>query len=345
MKINKRNRGKLVLDLVFCTVSYFVLLGIFSQSSEVTMIDHIYTSIFLGTLIIAGTINAWVIIPRFLTKKRYGIWFVVFLANLFLCTLFNHILFDRLIDHILPGYYFISYYELIDLFKFFLAFVTLATLLHLSWEWFELQDSRHRITVIEKEKATAELQALMSQVNPHFLFNSLTVLYGLSLRRSPETPDAIVKLSDILRYVIYQSTKGKVSVSSEIELINNYISLQRYRVSDQVRIEFDTRVEDPNMELEPMLLLPLLENSFKHGIKGDIGKTFIEMKLVTAANEMQFQIANNKTAAPSAEQPWGGIGLKNIRERLKIVYPGRHTFTVRETDSIFSVDLVIQNLK
>jgi hypothetical protein len=148
MKINKLHRGKLVLDLVFCTVSYFVLLGMFSLSSEVAMIDHIYTSIFLSTLIFASSINSWVIIPRFLNRKRYGIWFLAFLFNLSICTLFNHFLFDRLIDYVLPGYYFISYYEFIDLFKFFLAFVTLATLLHLSWEWFELQDSKHHIIII-----------------------------------------------------------------------------------------------------------------------------------------------------------------------------------------------------
>jgi sensor histidine kinase YesM len=343
MKITKLNRGKLVLDIIFCTVSYFVLLGMFALSSEIQMIDHIYTSIFLGTLILASSINAWLIIPKFLNRKRYAIWFISFLLNLIACTLFNHVLFDSLIDYILPGYYFISYYELIDLFKFFLAFVTLATLLHLSWEWFELQDSRHRLTVIEKEKATAELQALMGQVNPHFLFNSLTVLYGLSLKKSEDTSDAIVKLSDILRYVIYESAKGKVSVSSEIELIKNYIALQQYRVTDQVRIEFDDRLVDSKVELEPMLLLPLLENSFKHGIKGDIGPTFIEMKLMATAKEIQFRITNNKAKAPSAEQSWGGIGLKNIRERLRLVYPGRHTFSVHETDSIFSVDLIIQN--
>jgi LytS/YehU family sensor histidine kinase len=199
------------------------------------------------------------------------------------------------------------------------------------------------IIIIEKEKATAELQALMSQVNPHFLFNSLTVLYGLSLKKSEDTSDAIVKLSDILRYVIYESAKGKVNLSSEIELINNYICLQRYRVTDQVKIEFDNQVLDPKIEIEPMLLLPLLENSFKHGVKGDIGRTFIEMKLLATPTEVQFRITNNKTTAPSAEQPWGGIGLKNIRERLRLVYPGKHTFTIHETDAIFSVDLVIQN--
>lgn len=342
MKINKLNRGKLLLDLIFCTVSYFVLLGMFSLSSEVQMIDHIYTSIFLGTLISASTINAWVIIPKFLNRKRYVLWLASFVLNLVTCTLVNHFLFDRLIDYILPQYYFISYYDAVDLFKFFLAFVTLATLLHLSWEWFELQDSKHRITVIEKEKATVELQALMSQVNPHFLFNSLTVLYGLSLKKSSDTSDAIMKLSDILRYVIYESANGKVKVSSEIELINNYIALQRFRVADQVKIEFDNQVTNADIQMEPMLLLPLLENSFKHGVKGDIGNTFIDMKLVADNHRVQFTITNNKSDTPSAEQPWGGIGLKNIRERLKLVYPSRHTFVINETASIFSVDLVIR---
>jgi sensor histidine kinase YesM len=166
-----------IKDLIFCSAAYFILLSIFAGSSDWQLIDHIYTSIFLGTLILFGTINEWVIQKKFLKENKYGLFIVLSVFNIMAGALFNHILFDKLIDFVLPGYYFISYYEYGDLLKFFFVYIFLLTLLDLSWEWFQFQEARHRVTVLEKEKINAELKALTNQVNPHFLFNSLTVLY------------------------------------------------------------------------------------------------------------------------------------------------------------------------
>ena len=149
------------------------------------------------TLMIPVELNLLLFIPRFLNRKKYVIYSLLFIASLLLFSLFNQLLFDQLIDHILPGYYFISYYSYFDILKFFLVFMVITTLLHLSKEWFDLNEARQRMTLLEKEKIDAELRALSNQVNPHFLFNSLNVLYSLAIKNANETPEAIIKLSDI----------------------------------------------------------------------------------------------------------------------------------------------------
>ncbi len=171
--------------------------------------------------------------------------------------MFNQLLFNYLIDFILPGYYFISYYSFFDILKFFAIFLVLTSLLHLSKEWFELNESRHRIILLEKEKIDAELKALMNQVNPHFLFNSLNVLYSLAMKKRDETPEAILKLSDILRYVIYDSNTDFVDLESEIKLIDNFIELQSYRIGKDAKISFINEAKDTNAKVAPMLIFTL----------------------------------------------------------------------------------------
>jgi hypothetical protein len=328
-------------QIVLWTAAYFILLNIFSGSDKWQKIDYLYTSIFMATLIMAVTVNFWIILPRYLNRKRYALFFLFTAVNIAASTFFNQILFSKLIDYILPGYYFISYYDYFDLLKFFFVFVGLTTLLHLSWEWFQLQETRHLLVMLEKEKINAEFKALMNQVNPHFLFNSLTVLYSLALKHAAETPGAIIKLSDILRYVIYESAAGEVPLTSEITLLHNYIDLQRYRVDASARITFDTDVQDPAIPIVSMILLPLVENSFKHGVKGDIENTFIDIRLHVAQGVINFSIVNNKSDVEPTEKSEGGIGLKNIEERLTLIYGRRHTLAVSNMMKTFKVELTI----
>jgi hypothetical protein len=335
-----------ISEFFFWVIAYFVLLNMFAGSSQWQMIDYIYTSIFIGTIIICVTINSWLLIPRLLKQKKYLLYCALGILNVLALAFFNHILFDKLIDYILPGYYFISYYSYTDLLKFFFAFVSLTTLIHLSWEWFQLQETKHRYALLEREKIDAEFKALSNQVNPHFLFNSLTVLYSLALKNSGETPGAIIKLSDILRYVIYESATGKVPIRSEIDLIQNYIDLQRHRIHASTQIEFVTEVAAGEANIVPMILLPLVENSFKHGAKGDIENTFIRIRLQSVNGIVNFNIVNNKTASESgpSEKTGGGIGLANIRNRLKLMYPQKHTLHVDDSEKTFSVLLTLQTI-
>jgi sensor histidine kinase YesM len=321
-----------ISEFFFWVISYFVLLNMFAGSSHWQKIDYIYTSIFIATIIISVTINAWLLMPEFLKKKKYVAYCVLTVFNISGVAFFNHLLFDKLIDHILPDYYFISYYSYVDLLKFFVTFVGLTTLIHLSWEWFQLQETKHRYARLEREKIEAEYRALSNQVNPHFLFNSLTVLYSLSLRNSTETSGAVLKLSDILRYVIYESATGKVSIRSEAELIQNYIDLQRHRIHPLTEVKFIIDIDNDKTPIVPMILLPLVENSFKHGAKGEVQ---------TEGDVINFSIINNKPEESGTVEE-GGIGLSNIKNRLQLIYPGRHVFEIEERDKTFSVRLTLQ---
>lgn len=322
---------KLSVLILFWVTSWVALFSIFAGPGEWAEIDFIYTTIFFVTLLIPASLNDWYLRPRLLNNERYWLYFASLIAAILAGAFINQELFDRFIDVVLPGYYFISYYEYFDIVKFFAAFVGLATLLGFSIERFQLQ----------KAKADAELKALTSQVNPHFLFNSLTVLYGLSVQQSKDTSPAILKLSDILRYVIYQSSQSTVTIGSEARLIRDYFDLQRYRVHPTTRIDFKEDIHNEATAVCPMLFLPLIENSFKHGVHGATSQAFVTVRLQEAAGVVKFTIANNKPEIAGGKSR-NGIGLKNLRDRLSLVYPGRHSFAISETSDSFSITMEIR---
>lgn len=335
-------RNSFVQHTLLWGLSFYILLNIFGGSSSFQKIDFIYTAIFMVTLMIPVELNLFLLIPHLLNRKKYVIYALLLVSGLLLFSLFNQFLFNSMIDFFLPGYYFISYYSYLDILKFFLIFLVITSLLHLSKEWFELNESRQHMILLEKEKIDAELKALSNQVNPHFLFNSLNVLYSLAIKNEKETPEAIIRLSDILRYVIYESNRETVDLSAEVNLIDNFIELQQFRISPDANIQFEQKIEDEKFQIAPMMLLPLVENSYKHGIKGEVGKTYINMKLIQKGNEIEFLIENNigQSSEPDENQS-GGVGLKNILSRLELIYPKSFTFEIRDEEDVFGVKLKI----
>jgi sensor histidine kinase YesM len=324
MRSTIRIPAKIIIWVVFWTMAYFVLLNIFASSGEWQKIDHIYTGIFIATLIGAVGVNEYS--RRLLNAKRYVLWLLAVAGIGCAFAAANYFIFDKLIDYVLPGYYFISYYSYFDLLKFFGSFLALTTLMTLSIEWFQL----------EEEKAKAEFKALANQVNPHFLFNSLTVLYSLSLKDHRDTSSAIIKLSDILRYVIYQSSENTVSLASEAAILRDYIDLQRYRVHPTTHIEFTEHL-DSDAPVAPMLFLPLVENAFKHGVHGETQNAFVKMTLRKEGGVVSFMISNNKSKVAGE----AGIGLKNLRKRLALQYPAGHSFVIEESENEFKVSMRI----
>jgi hypothetical protein len=335
--------AKGVVQLTYWTITWFVLINLFGSSAEWQKIDYLYTSIFVVTLLIPVSVNDMYLRPRFLNNGKYWLYFSLLIAAILAGAFLNQELFDKFIDYVLPGYYFISYFEYFDIVKFFVAFVGVWTLVGFSMEWFQLQETRRRVVLLEKEKLTAEFKALAGQVNPHFLFNSLTVLYTLALKDSKDTSSAIIKLSDILRYVIYQSSQSSVTLGSEARILRDYIDLQQYRVHPTTRIEFTEKISDENTRVTPMLFLPLVENSFKHGVHGETGDAFVTMTLEEKEGVIDFSIINNKPAPISLGdvKRSEGIGLKNLRDRLLLIYPEGHKFTVTETENTFNVQMQI----
>jgi LytS/YehU family sensor histidine kinase len=280
------------------------------------------------------------LIPKLFSKKKFLIYFIALVATILLSIILNLITFDWLADIVFPDYYFVSHFDFLEIGTFMVIYILITTLLKLSQSWFELQEVNKRITRIEKENIKSELNALKAQINPHFLFNSLNVIYSQAIKKSNKTPNAIIQLSDILRYVIYDSTKDKVSIETEIKLIEDYIELQKFRIDTTSNIKFEHKVQNENCKITPMLLLPLVENSFKHGIKGELDHAFVNIKLEANINNILFEIENNKGIGETVESDGNsGIGIANIRQRLTLLYPNKHKFDIEETTTIFKVNM------
>jgi LytS/YehU family sensor histidine kinase len=221
--------------------------------------------------------------------------------------------------------------------------VALTTLLKLSKGWFLLSRAEKQIMIINQKKVESELKALKSQINPHFLFNSLNNIYSLSMWESRKAPSAILKLSDLMRYLLYESNEEKVLLDKEIDFLENYIDLQRLRSSRNANIEFNREGSPGVLKIAPLLLLPLVENSFKHGIKGDTDGGYVKINMGIMENKLEMSLKNNKGKTVEVEDlDKSGIGLANVRRRMELLYPEKSLLEIIETESDFNVKLKLE---
>lgn len=185
----------------------------------------------------------------------------------------------------------------------------------------------------------AELSLLKSQISPHYLFNVLNSLYALALKKSEETPDVILKMSDILRYSLYETQEKEIAISHEIHILNMYMDIEKLRMPENASISFRHSVKDP-VKIAPMLLLPLIENAFKHGIDSTVEASYIKAALTCSHNSLIFVCENNFKELQKKEI--GGIGIENIRKRLELLYPENHRLEIKKHKDIFNVTLEIK---
>lgn len=334
--------NRILLHILFWLVSLIVFGYMFKISDVIERIDVIYSVLFHLSICLGVYLNLLLLIPLLLNRKKFVLYILLLVFLIIGITFLNQLTFSRFADVLLPDYYFVSQFNYLYTCILVAGYLIVVTFLKLSKSWFKLQEINRHFTNIEKENLNSQLKALKAQINPHFLFNSLNVLYSLTLKQSNETSDAIIKLSDILRYVIYDSNKETVSIKSEVELINNYLNLQKYRIDSSSKINFETNIQD-EIQISPMLFLPLVENSFKHGIKGDILNTYVSISIFASNEMVQFEIDNNKGINDSLTgKTEGGIGLTNIRKRLNLLYPDKHQFIIDEDETKFKVLLKIE---
>lgn len=212
----------------------------------------------------------------------------------------------------------------------------LATLL----ETFVFAQKKEEETIRNKnEKLQTELKLLKSQINPHFLFNSLNNIYALSVINSDRTQRSISYLSDMLRYVLYECDQQLVPLEREITYIENYIKLFSLKSSKTYPITTDFEVLDHTIKVAPMLFIPFMENALKHSNIEKITDAFIRIKIHADAREVQFEIENSNPKQPISKDKLGGIGIENVKRRLAILYPGRHHLHLDTNGAIFKVGL------
>jgi len=193
---------------------------------------------------------------------------------------------------------------------------------------------------LKSENLDTELKFLRSQINPHFLFNALNNIYSLALSNSAQTADYLVKLSDMLRYNIYESVSKRVRLSKEVDYIKNFISLQKLKDQEYDNVKVNLEDFDGDLLIEPMLLIPFVENSFKHS-KIEDEQGWIHLSLSTGSKSLNFEIGNSKPQSPHRKDTASGVGLENVRRRLRLLYPDRHLLEITDNEESFNVKLNI----
>jgi LytS/YehU family sensor histidine kinase len=196
-----------------------------------------------------------------------------------------------------------------------------------------------RVEALERTQAEQELQLLKSQVNPHFLFNTLNGIYALALRDADRTADTVLRLAELMRYMVAVVARPEVSLAEELTYLDNYLALERIRLNPSAEVTFRQQGNVAGVLLAPMLLLPFVENAFKHGVETQVQNIRVEIDASWQGTELFFQVVNSKPTVPPplAEAP--RTGLANVRKRLQLLYPGRHELTLTETDHEYRVHL------
>ena len=216
--------------------------------------------------------------------------------------------------------------------------IMLAVAIKLFKYWFREQDRSQRLV---REKIETELKMLKMQLNPHFLFNTLNSIYALALTKSNDTPEVVLKLSGMLDYILYECKADKVALHKEVRFLENYIALEKLRFGDRADVQFTSRLHSPEIMVPPMLLLPFVENSFKHGAAGMRTKCSIKIDIKTTPTELHLQVVNDLAEKPRESSPSSGIGLESVKKQLDLLYPGNYQLDIERGNGRFSVNLKI----
>jgi len=310
-----------------------------------------FSLIELPIKLIATYFTLYVLIDRLLITRKYGL----FVISLLVSMMVTGIAF-RMVSYyvIYPIYYtgglslplFYPPKILIYTFQTY-SLVAIVASFHLSKHWYRHQQSamllEQTAKELEKEKLAAELKLLKSQINPHFLFNTLNNLYALTLNHSDKSPEVVYKLSQLMSYMLYDSNQSEVSLEKEVEYIQNYIALEKIRYSN-LDISMNVFDELRDVRIAPLLILPFVENSFKHGASNQLSSGFIRIDISVQELTLVIKVENSKVDPEIPRRP-SGIGLQNLRKRLALIYPERHTLQILDEEDVYLVVLKIEGVK
>lgn len=280
--------------------------------------------------------NYYLFIPQILFRKQIALYVLV----IFACTL-TIIFIPELMEKFSSGYFPSAPPEIKKLGRlsstvFFLLTFVISSSIAVIKELFETWDKNQRA---EAEKVEAELASLRLQVNPHFLFNTLYSIYYLSANKSDNAPLAILKLSDMMRFIMTDSQEKHILLQNEIDYIQQYIDLQKMRISEKTTVRFDIVGDLSSRQIAPLILFPFVENAFKYGVSSHEGAT-IYIGLLVSDTMMQFEVTNQKFQSID-EAGKNNIGLKNVTNRLQLIYPNLHRLEISNEEKRFNVHLRI----
>jgi sensor histidine kinase YesM len=339
-------KNKILEGLLYWFVSGMMLYFVFSYNYYDQQLRALIVIIATVISALLSLLINRVLIPSFLFRERNFLFFYLVLFSFLVTILLNYTFFYFIIlnsalkfkIHALPGnrdvLLLLSGSYLVTLFASFTYFTKESNRRRMENE---------RLMILKNEVETklreTRLKYLKAQIHPHFLFNMLNNVYGLSIEKSPAAPEAILKLSELLEFLLYESERSRIKLSEEVRFINNYVSLEQIRYDNRLSFNITTEGNQEELEIAPLLLFPFVENAFKHSYHSEGG---INISVLLRANSDYVLLeVKNSLGENLNRNRAGGIGLKNIEERLKTEYPGRYVLKAERTEREYSISLKI----
>lgn len=339
-----KNKAHIIVHSIFWLILFaFLVINIGFSSGKRSLhelvVEFGYYSVFNVSIFY---INYTLLIPPLIkNKKKYGL-YIGSIALLILAMSIIKTTVATLNSEIILNYTQTGKKESISLMQYILAtiftsgfFIVSSCLIKFAIDWFANDRIQRNL---EGEKKEMELQFLKSQLNPHFLFNSLNNIYSLAYQKSDKTADAILKLSEIMRYMIYESNDNTVSLSKEVEYLKSYVELQKLRFKDSAYVNFNIEGDINDQQVVPLMLISFVENAFKHGVANDPNDP-IKINLIANQKILHFSITNKKNKYNKDEM--GGIGLSNVERRLQLIYPDRYKLNIVNSGTHYTSELML----
>lgn len=346
--LNKSAQIKIILHVIlWCTVIFFVIhdeLG--RKTGEIQLQDIAIYLYSFAVFAVVSYFNILFLIPRYFLRKKYVLYIGFLLTAIIGSSLFDLLIRETIWKHVLSESSLIMNTSpgpteyVIHLSLSCATMVLVTSGIYIIGEWMRTHELALKYKEAEKEKIAAELKALKAQINPHFLFNTLNNLYSLSIEKSDKAPDVIVKLSDLMSYILYDCKVEEVALKNEMDFISNYLELEKNRFEDRVEINFQKEIDNPSLQIAPLLFIPFIENAFKHGFSS--GKNRIDILWQCREGIINFSIENNANQYEAESDNYKkGVGIENVKRRLELLYPKNHSVKITNGNERFSVELMI----
>jgi sensor histidine kinase YesM len=342
--------SRFFLHLFFWMLVYLFFIVFYGRSSRDYGTTIFFVSMLLPLSIITTYFLNYFIIPRYLFSKKYGK-FVLFVFYTFVVSIWLEVFISLVVFILITNYQADqmnpSSFDGLLLMVGLYFIIIIAVAIKLVRRSFQMQKRNTELDKrgfqMELKLKEAELKLLKAQIHPHFLFNTLNNLYGLTLEKSDEAPKLVLQLSEILDYILYRCDEKLVLIGEELAILKNYIEIEKVRYSGKFTLKAIFPEQTGGLKIAPLLLLPFVENAFKHGVSHSTGVAFVNIKIKIVGTNFFFKFKNSKNPAMTANAEHNkGVGLKNVRKRLHLIYPEKHLLKINETEETFSVNLTLQ---
>ena len=339
--LNRLSRQRVLLHILFWLAVTVFFYFVFHNSDDPLRILRANLGFMPGHILFVYSLN-YFLFPRFVLKGKLLASILVFLFILTLCLIYARIA-DVYIVHysgqkaVWTRHPLSSIYAPRTIYAFF-SIGWIAVTIKLVKSWYLEKEKQQQL---EKEKLTVELQLLKSQLHPHFLFNTLNNLYSMTLERSMQAPEAVLQLSALLRYMLYECNEPVAELKKEIEMLETYIALERSRFRERLDISVSFTGDIDKKRIAPLLLLPFVENSIKHGTGEHLDKSWISLHLHVEGDVLTFKMINSMEERGMVLAGGSGLGLQNVRRRLSLLYPD-HQLKITAEEDTFLVSLSLR---